>query len=614
MLRAVVGRRGLIRAAAAGAAACGFAVSVDGPTAEAFKLEFKKKAKQPYELGRTLGKGAFAVVRLATDRATGGQFACKLVDKANTNVDEFGREVRTMREVGIHRHIVSLIDEFETDEAWALVMDLVVGGEVFDRLCNKGLYSENDAATFVCQLGLALQHLHERGIVHADLKPENLLLVSQATDADVKLCDFGLARFVGADEPELTGRNGTIAYMAPEQLREGGTFDSQVDLWAVGVIVFILLSGHHYPLALALTLTLTLHWPFILLSGYHPFDPEGASTNELVAQRVLRGEWSFDDPAWRSVSSDARSLISELLSPDPAKRPDVSALLSSRWVQGHAAPAKPLPETTASSLRAFNEARRTWRAAIRAAALVSRSPTMATANRSGLHTQSLLPAGAIDELRDAFQAYDADGNGKIEMSELQHVMRSLGAHEEQAKQIMQAADVQESDGALSFDEVPALLGLQRTTSKGPLSSPSPQSSLLTPLPLLSSSPLLLPSPPPLTSSPLLSLPSLLSLTSPTFEPCGGKFCAVVGPIYEHSHQALRRAFDLFDQDGNGTIDRAELRTIMTKLHLVPPSAAGAATVDRMFELADVSSGQETSFDEFVPCMHTCMHACMHTCR
>lgn len=505
MLRAVVGRRGLIRAAAAGAAACGFAVSVDGPTAEAFKLEFKKKAKQPYELGRTLGKGAFAVVRLATDRATGGQFACKLVDKANTNVDEFGREVRTMREVGIHRHIVSLIDEFETDEAWALVMDLVVGGEVFDRLCNKGLYSENDAATFVCQLGLALQHLHERGIVHADLKPENLLLVSQATDADVKLCDFGLARFVGADEPELTGRNGTIAYMAPEQLREGGTFDSQVDLWAVGVIVFI------------------------LLSGYHPFDPEGASTNELVAQRVLRGEWSFDDPAWRSVSSDARSLISELLSPDPAKRPDVSALLSSRWVQGHAAPAKPLPETTASSLRAFNEARRTWRAAIRAAALVSRSPTMATANRSGLHTQSLLPAGAIDELRDAFQAYDADGNGKIEMSELQHVMRSLGAHEEQAKQIMQAADVQESDGALSFDE----------------------------------------------------------------------FCAVVGPIYEHSHQALRRAFDLFDQDGNGTIDRAELRTIMTKLHLVPPSAAGAATVDRMFELADVNGDQKISFDEFV---------------
>lgn len=160
------------------------------------------------------------------------------------------------------------------------------------------------------------------------------------------------------------------------------------------------------------------------------------------------------------------------------------------------ASAQPLPEATTAQLKAFNDMRKTWRAAIRAAAFVGRTPITAMAPRTmsqKLHTPTL-PPGAIDELKEAFRAYDVDGNGTIELGELQRVMRSLGAAEGQAELVLKAADVLHT-GSINFEE----------------------------------------------------------------------FCAAVGPIYSHSERALRRAFDVFDQDGNGTIDRDELRVMMTKL-------------------------------------------------
>ena len=475
---------------------------------------FGKEGKKPkgdsisgYVLGKTLGEGAFAVVRHAIHTATGNEYAVKLVQKGRTNEDMLQHEVAVLAEAGQHKHIVSLIDRFDAPpDAWALVFDLVSGGEVFDRICESGNYSEREAAAVVRQVSLALQHLHSSGIVHRDLKPENLLLVSHDAYADVKLADFGLADFTGADAPPLSGRKGTIAYMAPEVFR-GETYGQEVDLWALGVIMFI------------------------LLAGYHPFDPDGSADDAQLERRVRLMDWGFKGAQWKSVSRDAKTLIRRLLDIDPVKRATVREVLASKWVTGGAASAEPLPAATASKLREFNEARRTWRAAIRAAALVGRAPAASDAMAGRRISRDGLPPEALEELKAAFKAYDTDGNGTIDISELRAVMRNLGAPEGEAERVMKSADTLKN-GVITFDE----------------------------------------------------------------------FCAAVGPVYEHSHVALRRAFNVFDADRNGSIDREELRTMLIKLKLLPTDH-DVATFESMWKLADTNSDGNISFDEFVRIFH-----------
>ena len=144
-----------------------------------------------YDLGPTLGEGAFATVRKASK---GGEtYACKIINTARMNEELCTKEIEMMQRAGKHANLVSLIDVVELPDARALVLELATGGEVFERICEKGCYSERDAALVAKQVALALKHLHSRGIAHSDLKPENLLLVSDAHDADVKLCDLGIA-------------------------------------------------------------------------------------------------------------------------------------------------------------------------------------------------------------------------------------------------------------------------------------------------------------------------------------------------------------------------------------------------------------------------------------
>ena len=142
-----------------------------------------------YDLGPTLGEGAFATVRASKGGET---YACKIINTARMNEELCTKEIEMMRRAGKHANLVSLIDVVELPDARALVLELATGGEVFERICEKGCYSEKDAALVAKQVALALKHLHGRGIAHRDLKPENLLLCD-AHDADVKLCDLGIA-------------------------------------------------------------------------------------------------------------------------------------------------------------------------------------------------------------------------------------------------------------------------------------------------------------------------------------------------------------------------------------------------------------------------------------
>lgn len=233
-----------------------------------------------YKLGQKIGSGAFAVVRLGTNVVTGENVAVKLIDKRFTTQDMEAKEVALLKSCGSHPHIVALLESFETGGEWGLVLELACGGEVFERLAQQGApFSERDAAGVVRQVAKALAHCHAKNICHRDVKPENLLYVSSSNanptldkgcsgggGGIVKLADFGLAEQCGGRVKTgtsdtgggtggnngrtcsslfMTGKVGTLAYMAPEMLQSGSsTYGMQIDSWALGVSLFILLGGY----------------------------------------------------------------------------------------------------------------------------------------------------------------------------------------------------------------------------------------------------------------------------------------------------------------------------------------------------------------------------------
>ena len=202
-----------------------------------------------YDIGELLGEGAFATVRRATRKSDGTAFAIKLIEKESTSADDAEHERKILSALGLHRHIVSLVDSFDVSDATAFVLELAEGGELFEKLCDGGAYSEADAASVVRQVALALAFMHTAGVCHRDLKPENLLLTA---DGDVKVADFGLAAFCGAGAPPMTDACGTATYMAPEMIlcahdAAAPPYTSQADLFSVGGLLFVLLAAYNAP-------------------------------------------------------------------------------------------------------------------------------------------------------------------------------------------------------------------------------------------------------------------------------------------------------------------------------------------------------------------------------
>ena len=162
----------------------------------------------------------------------------KFINKGLTDEAQAKHEISILKALGSHPNVVCLVDTFETPAAYAVLLEYVAGGEVFDKLADNGPFSEKDAAKIVRECAMALRHMHKLGIVHRDLKPENLL--SQDTN-DVKVADFGLAAFFGNGHEPLTQACGTITYLAPEMIsaqQTGGSYGAGVDLWSLGAILF----------------------------------------------------------------------------------------------------------------------------------------------------------------------------------------------------------------------------------------------------------------------------------------------------------------------------------------------------------------------------------------
>lgn len=302
---------------------------------------------------KPLGEGAFGAVYLATDRMTGDKVAVKKINKEFTDDVSFQREMNALmhlRKNGGHPNICSLRENYTEGGHYYLVLDLVSGGEMFDHLVNLGAYSEAAAARLVREVASALAFIHGLDTVHGDMKPENVMLSSEnPSDAVIKLVDFGCAQvdakdsaFPGSRELSNTAVVNTPAYCPPEVLdkkRAKGAMDQSMDMWALGVILFIMLTGIILLYDLAFALLSASHSSFLLLTGVHPFDLEGDASEETIKRTVLKrqGPPLKGSPITAHLSPDAIDVIDKLMACDPKKRMTAAQMLDHPWVRGETA-------------------------------------------------------------------------------------------------------------------------------------------------------------------------------------------------------------------------------------------------------------------------------------
>jgi serine/threonine protein kinase len=262
-----------------------------------------------------LGSGHEGSVRECVNRATGCRFAVKSIRKSDPAVkpDCVSREVALLRNLS-HQSIIRLVDVVEDASHVHLVTDLCQGRELFDRIVEKSsennvwpCFAEDAAARTMYQILSAVSHMHERGIVHRDLKPENILFETTDEDSPVKIIDFGLSRRHNevVDRP-MSSLVGSPYYVAPEVLRK--RYDRSCDLWSVGVI------------------------SYILLSGYPPFN---GATNRETHESVLRGRYEFHTGDWKDISPEAMDFVRRLLQMDPRRRMTAHQALSHPWIVKH---------------------------------------------------------------------------------------------------------------------------------------------------------------------------------------------------------------------------------------------------------------------------------------
>ncbi|ESR48493.1 calcium-dependent protein kinase 29 [Citrus sinensis] len=362
-----------------------------------------------YDLDKELGRGQFGVTYLCTKKATGRKYACKSISRRKLVYDKDMEDVR--REILILQHltgqpnIVEFEGAYEDKQNLHLVMELCSGGELFDRIIAKGIYSEREAAKICRQIVNVVHACHFMGVIHRDLKPENFLLASKEEDSPIKATDFGLSVFIetGKVYKEIVG---SAYYVAPEVLHQ--RYGKEIDVWSAGVILYILLSG---------------------------VPPFWAETEKGIFEAILEGNLDLQSSPWPSISGQAKDLIRKMLTKDPKKRITAAEALEHPWLKEDGATSdKPIDSAVLTRMKQFRAMNKMKKLALKVIA-------------ENLSTEE------IKGLKQMFNNIDTDASGTITCEELRDGLSRLGSKltEAEIRQLMEAADVDKS-GTIDYTE------------------------------------------------------------------------------------------------------------------------------------------------------------------
>uniref|UniRef100_A0A0N4U3C3 Protein kinase domain-containing protein n=1 Tax=Dracunculus medinensis TaxID=318479 RepID=A0A0N4U3C3_DRAME len=280
-----------------------------------------------------LGTGAYASVRTCISLTTGEEFAVKLVYKheAGHTRSRIMREVETFQMCKNHPNIVQLQEWFEDHDYFYMVFEKMKGGPLLNHIQRKGFFTEQEASKVTKDIVNALKYLHDRGIAHRDVKPENVLCSDEERVSPVKLCDLDLAsKLISVNsEPDLASPVGSAEFMAPEVVDtfvgDALKYDKRCDMWSLGVIIYIMICG--YPPFYGQCWRENCGWD------------QGLSCNdcqENLFKRIQQGEFDFPEPEWKNVSKEAKDLICHLLVKNVRNRFTADEVLKHPWVRNGA--------------------------------------------------------------------------------------------------------------------------------------------------------------------------------------------------------------------------------------------------------------------------------------
>jgi calcium-dependent protein kinase len=370
----------------------------------------EKGFQEVYILGALQSTGSYGEMRKATHRSTKEERAVKIFRKdipSYKGGSHIKQEIEILKKID-HPNIIKVFEFFEETKKLFVVMEHCKGGELFEEILKRQYFSEAQACTIIKQLFSAVSYLHSNNIIHRDLKPENILLEEKSDLMNIKIVDFAAATLYDK-KTLLKGMLGTAYYIAPEVLTEN--YNEKCDMWSCGVIIFI------------------------LLSGYPPFD---GKTQSEILEKVKAGVYSFDEPIWANVSSEAKDLIQKLLSPVSTRLSSIEAL-NHPWLVRFAQKSQARAESIQSALnnlRTFHNSNKL---------------------RDAVHTYittHCLNSQDIKDLREVFKAIDINGDGKLSREELikhyEIYMGSDHAHEEVQK-IMLQVDT-DNNGFIDYTE------------------------------------------------------------------------------------------------------------------------------------------------------------------
>ncbi|NXG74453.1 KS6A2 kinase, partial [Baryphthengus martii] len=258
-----------------------------------------------YEIKEDIGIGSYSVCKRCVHKATETEFAVKIIDKGKRDPSE---EIEILLRYGQHPNIITLKDVYDDGKYVYLVMELMRGGELLDRILRQKCFSEREASAVLCTITRTVDYLHSQGVVHRDLKPSNILYMDESGNPDsIRICDFGFAKQLRAENGLLMTPCYTANFVAPEVLKRQG-YDAACDIWSLGILLYT------------------------MLAGYTPFANGPDDTSEEILARIGSGKYALTGGNWDSVSDTAKDIVSKMLHVDPHQRLTAVQVLRHPWI------------------------------------------------------------------------------------------------------------------------------------------------------------------------------------------------------------------------------------------------------------------------------------------